>query len=316
LDRFLPRWQRRLAYTAACLSAACFLFQGAETAYAYPQVMPHALWQPFSTLESVAADNSDPHVHEILVTVAPGTAEGSLAAPLPQSTNALAERASGLPEAERGRPPSTGTPRPATAGERPQPPAASGRASVAREGADAADPNASSLRDFVRYAFASIGNPGATGQRPDRQVDGTSVATALIDSILDAAISAEMVNVISEVVSPALSPDGIIAMTVAEMGQFIIMFLREAGGIRLVDLNDKSSLSLEGDGSLRPRSTLQRGGDERRSAGAGSDRLTLGDFFDLIHDFVDTYILNPLTLGVTVFGILIWVVSRLRGTEA
>ncbi|MPY69533.1 MAG: hypothetical protein GEU92_05555 [Alphaproteobacteria bacterium] len=316
LDRFLPRWQPRLASTAACLSVACFLFQGAGTAHAYPQVMPDALWQPFSTLESVAAGNSDPDIYEILVAVAPGAATGSRTTPLPlpQSTNVQAESASrlaGLPEAERGRP--AGAPSPATAGERPQP-AAGGRAVVAPEGADATDPNASTLRDFVRYAFTTIGNPGAIGQGPDRQTGGTSVAAGLIESILDAAISAEMINVISEVVSPALSPDGFIAMTVAEMGQFIIMFVREAGGIRLIDLNDKSRLSLEGDGFQRPRSTLQRGGEVR--TGAGGNKLTLGDFLDLIHDFVDTYILNPLTLGVTLFAVLIWVVSRLRSTEA
>jgi hypothetical protein len=281
--------------------------------------MPDALWQPFSTLESAATGIGDPDVYEILVAVAPGAADGFLTTPLPlpQSPNAPAEPASsrsGTPEAERERP--AGAPSPAAAAERPQPAAAGGRAPVAPQGADAADPNASTLRDFVRYAFATIGNPGAIGQRPDRQIDGASVATTLIESILDAAISAEMINVISEVVSPALSPDGFIAMTVAEMGQFIIMFVREAGGIRLIDLNDKSSLSLEGDSSLKPRSTLQRSGEVRTGAGTGGDKLTLGDFFDLIRDFVDTYILNPLTLGVTLFAVLIWVVSRLRSTEA
>lgn len=177
--------------------------------------------------------------------------------------------------------------------------------------------NEARLRDLIRLFVTAPAMSGVAGP-PSRGPPGAASgpASLLFEAVLDITFDAEAVSLIHEIVQPALSPLTITNFSIAAIGNFIIVFLRETSGFSVVDLDSGTRLSMhDTPGIEAPMAINARPGAGGRAGEQGSTSMTFAEFLDLLHEYFLSYLLHPVALTVLMLAGVFWIAWRLQGRD-
>lgn len=174
------------------------------------------------------------------------------------------------------------------------------------------------LRDILRlllHVERETGGEGTGGaitnaQDPKAPQEGPRDAS-LSGSTLDTRLTPEMLDLIFVILSPSLTPDGVMSFLVVGQGNFVMVWSEEFGVLNLVDLDSGDTLTVKGarkNASASPgrgRGVRSPGRPPRTSA-----RITIHEFLLTVRKFLSSIVQDNRFMGMFSVFALIWIVWR------